>query len=284
MNYKLSLFFLLTISLFYSCEWVKEQEFKESPLCRVFDNYLYPSDLKGLISSSYSNEDSMRLIKRYVDRWVKQHLLLKLAKENMEVDKPSLKRKITDYTNTLIIYDYEQALLRQKLDTVLNDEEVLHYYNEFKHNFLSKKNWVRLTFIQINPKAPKLDSVRYWINDKKDESRYILEDYCNQYATQFTLDSSLWFDFALAMEKFPLKIYDVSNFLRYNKYTSVEDSLYRYFLKIHDYSLIGEVKPLMHVSKSIKKIIINKRKQAFIEKLHTNAISNANKKDYEILY
>ena len=86
------------------------------------------------------------------------------------------------------------------------------------------------------------------------------------------------------MEKFPLKIYDVSNFLRYNKYTSVEDSLYRYFLKIHDYSLIGEVKPLMHVSKSIKKIIINKRKQAFIEKLHTNAISNANKKDYEILY
>ena len=40
---------------------------------------------------------------------------IKVAKENMEIDKLALKRKITDYTNTLIIYDYEQALLRQKV-------------------------------------------------------------------------------------------------------------------------------------------------------------------------
>ena len=99
----LSLFFLLSICLFYSCEWVKEQDFKESPLCRVYDQYLYPSDLSGLIGPSYSEDDSTRLIKRYVDSWVKQHLILKVAKENMEVDKLALKRKITDYTNTLII-------------------------------------------------------------------------------------------------------------------------------------------------------------------------------------
>lgn len=280
----LSLFFLLSICLFYSCEWVKEQDFKESPLCRVYDQYLYPSDLSGLIGPSYSEDDSTRLIKRYVDSWVKQHLILKVAKENMEVDKLALKRKITDYTNTLIIYDYEQALLRQKLDTMVSNDAVQVYYNEFKHNFLSKKNWVRLNFIQINPKAPKVDSVKFWLNDKKEESKYILEGYCNQYASQFTLDSTLWYDFELALEKVPLKVYDVSSFLRYNKYTSVEDSLYRYFLKIYDYSLVGDVKPLMHVSKNIKKIIINKRKQAFIEKLHANAISNANKNDYEILY
>ena len=278
------LFFVLFTCLVSSCDWVKEQEFKETPLCRVYDQYLYPSDLKGLIGSSYSEDDSLRLIKRYIDSWVKQHLVLKVAKENMEVDKVALKRKITDYSNTLIIYDYEQALLKQKLDTMVSESEVLNYYTEFKHNFLSKKNWVRLNFIQINPKAPKLDSVKFWLNDKKDESKYILEDYCNQYATQFTLDSTLWYDFELALEEVPLKVYDISSFLRYNKYTSVEDSSYRYFLKIYDYSLIGDVKPLMHVSKSIKKIIINKRKQAFIEKLHANAISNANKNDYEILY
>lgn len=272
-----------------SCEWVKKQEFKEAPLCRVYDQYLYPSDLKGLdlkgiIGPEYSESDSIRLIKRYIDRWVKQHLVLKVAKENMALDKATLKRKITDYTNTLIIYDYEQALLKQKLDTLVSDASIVDYYNEFKHNFLSKKNWVRLNVIQINPKAPKLDSVKFWLNDNKEESMYILEDYCNQYAAQFSLDTSLWFDFKLTLEKLPLKVYDVSNFLRYNKYLSVEDSLYRYFLKIYDYSLVGEVKPLMHVSKSIKKIIINKRKQAFIEKLHANAISNANKNDYEILY
>ena len=64
--------------------------------------------------------------------------MLQKAKQNIQIDKASLKRKVDDYKNTLIIYDYEQAMLQEKLDTTVSKSEIEDYYDNNQQNFITK--------------------------------------------------------------------------------------------------------------------------------------------------
>lgn len=279
----ISAIFLFIVSFcLCSCKWVKEQEFQEKALCRVYDDLLYPSDLIGLVGSEVNKEDSIRIVKRYVDFWVKQRLMLKKAKENIKINKAELKRKVDDYHNTLVIYDYEQAMLQEKLDTSVVGLDIENYYNEFEHNFLTKTDWVKLDFIKIDKKAPKIDSVPIWLNTKKPNYRESLSDFCYQYAEDFTLDTAKWFDFEIIMNHVPLKVKNPIAYIKSRRYSMVEDSLYRYYLKVNALRLKGEVKPLGLVKDNIKHLIVNKRQKSFLEKLRNNVYNSAQNNEFEI--
>ena len=44
---------------------------KEKPLLRVFDNYLYPSDIEGLVKGNVSKEDSIAIVENYISKWIR---------------------------------------------------------------------------------------------------------------------------------------------------------------------------------------------------------------------
>ena len=276
------IFLFVAVICLSSCKWVKEQEFQEKALCRVYDDLLYPSDLIGLVGPEVNKEDSMRIVKSYVDFWVKQRLMLKKAKDNIKIKKAELKRKVDDYHNTLVIYDYEQAMLQEKLDTGVTELDIENYYKDFEHNFLTKTHWVKLDFIKIDPKAPKIDSLPIWLNGKKISYRESLSDFCYQYAEEFTLDTAKWFDFEIIMKHVPLKLNNPVVYLKSRRYSMVQDSIYRYYLKVHALRLKGEVKPLGLVKDNIKHLIVNKRQKSFLEKLRNNVYNSAQNNEFEI--
>ena len=51
MSQLLGLCFFTFLFALNSCKWLESQEFQEKPLCRVYDDYLLPSDLKRLSSN-----------------------------------------------------------------------------------------------------------------------------------------------------------------------------------------------------------------------------------------
>ena len=58
----------------------KDQE----PLARVYDKYLYVADIQGLINDKTSPEDSARIVSEYVENWVRQNLILRVAEDNLQ--------------------------------------------------------------------------------------------------------------------------------------------------------------------------------------------------------
>ena len=56
------------------CSLFTEKE-TEEPVARVFEHYLYPSDLEKVIPSGTNRQDSMLLAKRYTETWVKDMLM-----------------------------------------------------------------------------------------------------------------------------------------------------------------------------------------------------------------
>jgi hypothetical protein len=63
---------------------VKKQEAAQTgkPIARVYDKYLYPSDLKGMAANS-SKIDSFNMVNMYVQDWIKTNLMVHKAKENL---------------------------------------------------------------------------------------------------------------------------------------------------------------------------------------------------------
>lgn len=261
-----------------------DNEIEKRPLAKVHDNYLYDIDIKDMFTTNISKEDSVITAKNFINEWVKKQLLLRKAELNLTEENYDIEKQIEDYRSSLLIFKYKQELITQKLDTVVTDQEIEDYYNEYSANFVLNHNIVKVQFLIISKEAPEIDKIKRWYksNDAEDVSR--LEDYCYQYATKFDNFNDEWIPFNNLLIEMPTNIEDQERYLRYNKYIEPEDELYYYFVKINEYSLKSTVQPLEYAKLKIKSILLNKRKFTFIEELENSVYNDALNHNEFIIY
>ena len=102
---------------------------------RAPDEYLYESDIVGLVPENTSIHDSIVLVRNYINNWVQTQLMVQQAKKNLVIQQLDLDKQLENYRNSLIIYHYETELIRQKLDTVVSEQQVETYYNSHLGDF-----------------------------------------------------------------------------------------------------------------------------------------------------
>ena len=51
----------------------------EVKVARVFDKYLYLKDIRELVPAGTNKEDSVMLVKNFIDNWLKKNLVLQKA-------------------------------------------------------------------------------------------------------------------------------------------------------------------------------------------------------------
>jgi hypothetical protein len=239
----------------------------EEPIARVFEKYLYPSDIDAAIPEGTSLEDSTVLAQRYVDTWVKEQLMLNRAELALPDEQKDFERQIDEYRRSLLIYSYRQKLLQQKLDTVVQESEVNAYYQENTNNFLLSEDVIKGTFIKVPLSAPRIDQVRRWSWNNGEEDLDQLEKYCLSYADKYNDFNNEWVFFSTIKPQLPMVISQPSRYLRYNRNIETTDSLFRYFLHVTEHLPEGEVAPLEMVADDITSIIMNKRKIEFFQDL-----------------
>ena len=110
------IFLALALFLTPGCSLWEEKN-DEKPVARVFENYLYPSDLDPVIPLGTSSQDSVQHAKKYIDTWVKGQLMQRRAEQSLTEEQMDFERQIEEYHRSLLIFTYRQLLVRQKLDT-----------------------------------------------------------------------------------------------------------------------------------------------------------------------
>lgn len=255
----------------------------EEPVARVFENYLYPSDLEKVIPSGTNSQDSMLLAKRYTETWVKDMLMQHRAEESLSEEQMDFETQIEEYHRSLLIYTYRQNLLQQKMDTLVSEREINSYYEENSKNFVLNKNVIKGTFIKVPLSAPNQDQLRRWSWNNREQDLDQLEKYCVSYAEKYSDFNDTWVDFSSIREQLPRRISNPVAYL--NSYRNIEhsDSLYRYLVHISDHLTEGEVAPVEMVSDDIINIILNKRKIKFIKDLeHRVYTDGVSRNQFEI--
>ncbi|MBP6335775.1 MAG: hypothetical protein KA444_09915 [Bacteroidia bacterium] len=271
---------LIIFSLsFTSCDYFRKKSVKDegTRVARAYGYILYEEDLSGIVPQGVIGEDSIAVTANFIENWIRQKAVLHKAESNLDEEKKDVERKLEEYRNSLITYTYETELVKQKLDTAVSEAEFQEYYDNNKNNFELKDNIIKVIYLKLNKKSPKLNKVRDWYKSSSVKDRNLLQEYCHQYALNYFLDDSTWLLFDDLLKEIPIKTYDKEQYLQNNRNIEIEDSSNIYLVSIKGFMMKNTISPLSFERNNIRNLIINQRKLALVEKMEREAYEDAKK-------
>lgn len=278
------LLIFVAIAGFTACNSHKEEQGRGNEVARVFESRLYEADIAEMLPDGIKGNDSALLVTNYINNWIRQELLLHKAELNLDDEQKNVEKQLEDYRNSLVIYLYEKEFVRQRLDTIVSDEEIEKYYEENKGNFELKDNIVKVLYVKLDNKAKKTDKLKKWLQSGDSDDRKKLEEYCVQNAEKYFFDDDNWILFDELIKEVPIKTYNKELFLKNNRFVEVQDSLYIYFVNIKDFQVKETTSPLSFQKENIKNIIINTRKLELVKKMEEEIYEEAINKNYFEIY
>jgi hypothetical protein len=224
---------------------------------------------------SYSKEDSVKIADEVINNWINQKVILEFAERNIDSDNEEFEQKIANYRNSLVIYEYERALINQKLDTNISSGALEEYYEANQANFKLNSVIVKVWFMQISADAPKQNKVEKWFLDGDTEDFDKLYEYCQKYAENFFFEENNWLYLDELLKEIPIKEDDWELFLKNNSSKIFEVGEYKYLVRFFDYGLKGSVSPMSLEKEKIRDLILNKRKVDLIKSMRENMVKEA---------
>lgn len=270
-----NLLLLLCSVLCFSCGRHESGKTGEKPLARAFDAYLYPSDIRNILSPQLSAADSERVVRAYIDSWTRNRVIAHKAELNLSDEEKDVQNQLDEYRNSLLVYRYEMKLVSERLDTIVTENQLKEYYDRNKNNFELKKNLVQISFVKIEENSPVLPQIEKLFHSSRPSDKEKLATLCGRYANNFFLDDEVWLEFNEIIKELPIQNYDQEHFLRNNKFLQIKEGDYIYLINIKAYRTRNSVSDIAFERDNIRAILLNKRKLELLKQMETNVMKEA---------
>jgi hypothetical protein len=269
--------------LLTSCTFFASEN-KSSAIARVNSDYLYREDISNLVPPDVSKEDSIAIVRNYIDRWAAKKLLITVAEVNLnkskkaEFDTLIQQYKIDLYTNA-----YLEAIVKRTTDTVISEKELQDYYKEHKDNFKTNGTLVRLRYINIQKDNPKYEIIKSKFFDFRKSDRKFWDTYALQ-LNSFAFNDSIWTELSQVYDKLRFITPDNRDeFVVSGKTIQKVVGNNAYLVKISGVVDNNQIAPYQYLKPTLKAVILNKRKLELIKKFEREITDDAIKdKKYEV--
>ena len=273
------LFFLMVCS----CNYFKPEK-KSQSIARVGKSYLYKSDIATLVPAGTTKEDSLLLVRDFIDRWASQKLLIEAAERNLsDAKKSEYNTLIKQYKIDLYTKAYIEEVVKRTVDTLVSQEELKKYYEENKENFRTNGTLVRLRYINVSKNNPRFGTIKSKFFDYSKKDKKFWETYALQ-CKSFAMNDTVWVDMSQVYTKLPFITPDNRDELviagkKIEK--TVENNVY--LVKITNVIDKNQISPFEFSKPTLKEVLLNKRKLELIKKFEKDITNDAIKNnDYEI--
>ena len=247
----------------------------DSPVvARVYDRELHRSDLEGLVPAGLPAEDSMAVVRNYIDQWMLQAVILAKAEKNVKED---FSRELQEYKNNLLAYAYERQIVDQLLDTNVSESQIEEYYTQHRSDFLLKSSIVKTVYVKAPVKAPAVARLKKIMlrTDFKENDILELEETASRNGFTGYYDAETWMPFFTLQTAIPVTAYNEQLFLKQHRSITLSDDSLFYAARILDYKVTDEVSPLELQRDNIRAIILNHRTMEILNRLHTDLLKEA---------
>jgi hypothetical protein len=274
----------LCVFLLTSCDYllVQEKEDNTSEIVAIVDtDKLFKEDLKNVLPRNISKEDSLIIVKSFIQDWAVNKLLLKgAANNNTSASLRNINKLVQDYKESLLINNYKEELIKQQLDTVISNDEVEQYYLVNNENFKLNEVLVKSKYLYFN----------YTINDQKEIVKLFKSDKINDAEELerqqlsfkiYQLNDSIWTELDKVLLKLP---FSKENLLKKSKFIQKQDSLGLYLMAIKDVLNRNDIAPLSYIKSTIKEMILHKRKIELIREIEKIIVKDATKNNNFKIY
>ncbi len=252
---------------------------KEKIIAKVGNKYLYNKDIPKMGERS---KELSKEIKKYAYEWVKNQLIIAEAKKLGYYNRDEIAKKVENYRNELVIYDFINTYIKNNLSTDVTEKEILSYYKKNKNNFELKDNIVRCRFVIIPKVAPNSNKLINLFYPSDSSANKKLLEYCTLHAKSYFLNSNIWISFSKMIEQTPLEFrgdkVGLVKRMKKKRLTKLIGSENIYYFQVYEYKINSDVSPFEFVESKIKEIIIHQRrlklKQRAVDKIIQKAKRN----------
>ncbi|MDC3344745.1 hypothetical protein OAV59_01145 [Flavobacteriaceae bacterium] len=276
-------FYILVCILFISCDFLGLQKKDipvRKPIASVYNNNLYTEDIKLLIPKNIEKNDSLVFTRSIINSWAVKQLLLKKAEDNnTQNDNSEINNLVKDYRQALLINGYKERLIKQQLDTLIEQQEIIDYYKLNSKNFRLNEELIKTRYLHFsNDLIDRKEVVKSF---KKGTIEDLEELEIKQLTfKQMMLNDSVWTPLENVLLKIP---FSRINLLKKTKLLQKEDSLGLYLVTIKDVLLRNQIAPLSYIKPTIKQMILHQRKLQLIRDLEKIILKDAiQNKSYKI--
>ncbi|MFV0470549.1 MAG: hypothetical protein ACK5L7_00740 [Paludibacteraceae bacterium] len=265
--------FLFLIILAWGCTKVAPK-YEKTPLLEVEGKYLYYDELKNFIPTTANKIDSSEIAQRFIRLWVTQVLMYKNGERNLKSE-DEINQQVEEYRKALVIHQYEQALIQERVSDEVSDEEMKQFYDMYSKQLSAPDNLIKGILLILPKTAPKMMQVREWVRIPSDENLEKIEKYSLKNAISFDYLTATWTPLSEILKKAPFKIENSREFVTQIPFAETSDSANVYMLRITNAVAVGDTEPYELAKEKIKTIILNKRQSDFILQFEKDIYNDA---------
>lgn len=262
---------LSLLPLMTGCDFFQERLLHKTPkevvVAECYGKYLYESDLNGIVPVGATVVDSLQRVNFFIDSWIERQVLLHQAEMNLSKEQLDLKKQLEDYRTTLVVYAYESQLINQKLDTVVDEDDIIDYYEQHKEDFQLHNTMVRVAYLILKEDCKQLDNFLKLMSNPDTLLIHELDILSSYYAEKSHLDVDSWMRLDELTNIVPMEILNPESFLKRNRFVRLDSDEYVYLVRFEEYLLEESLSPLVLERDNIRSVILTQRKQQLIERM-----------------
>ncbi len=270
------LILIFTLILVTSCTR-KAPDATLDPLLEVEGKFLYLNEVQYIIPPNVTPKDSAEIAESFIRKWITDVLLYENAKRNV-ANKDEIDRLLEDYRKSLIIHQYQQKLIEQRLPKEPTEEELKAFYEKYSEQLQLKENIIKGILLVVPVNAPQMPNVRSWMQSGNTKALENIEKYSIKNAISYDYFADKWTSLFEVLKKIPVQVENPASFVSSRRLVEVSDSTKHYLLRIEAYSTAGQTEPYEMAKDKISNLIMNKLKAEFIgnfeSELYNDAIKN----------
>jgi hypothetical protein len=223
------------------------------------------------------------MAENFIRAWVNENLLYNIAASNLE-NKQNIDQLVENYRKSLIIYQYEEQLVNEKLSNEIDEQSLYDYYDQNKDKLKLERSLVQGLFLKVPVNAPQLNEIRRGYRSTDAAARENLERYALSNAVIFDYFTDRWVDFNDLMNNFPGGILSREDLIVRKRAMERQDDEFFYFLNITDFLQPGDNAPYEYAKATLREMLVNQRKIDFLRKTEEDLYQRALNKGEIIFY
>jgi hypothetical protein len=228
---------------------------------------LRSSDIALLIPSGLQNEDSLSMLRQYVNTWILAHLIELKAQKELPKEVKDVSQALEEYRRSLLVFLYEKSYVETRIDTAITLEEMMKTYKDNEPLFTLSEPIVKVRYIKIAISSPYLSKVRSLYCTRSTEETYQLEQMAYHSAEKYDTYNDQWISALHLSRDLPISTEEVVRSMYRGSSLEYQDNTFAYFVAFLDITQAGSMAPLEYEEATIRNIILGRRKQVLLKNL-----------------
>lgn len=266
---------LLIVLMTTSCSYF-EQEVRPDAVAQIGDSFLTRQEIKDLLPTDYTLNDSILIVQQFIDEWTTDQMLMNNALQNISDQKQaSLDLLIKGYKTELYSQAYLQELIKQNLDTIIPNSQIQDYFKQHKEEFILNEDLVKFRYILLDQTYSQMENVNNMFQ-KGDRSSLKTLDSLSLGYRNYSLNDSIWIKKSILLDRIsPITAANEFQYIIPGRSWKLEDSLGVYLVRFKDVLRRGEPAPISYINPTIRQILRNQRKLAYIKQIKKDLLNDA---------